>query len=275
MQGAIVSWPHFADGIRRLVTIVQQLICWAGAVLLQQEIPDNLSTWMLLRCSFCLWIPACIIWKTLQQESNYGLFCRMILILNSWKHSIWHVHSVPVTSQNLCSLGQGQNPYVFSKSDIIKFVFIHMWPNLAGCVCRFCGVQIYLLLWMQGVQGSQFLKSSSSVSQSWPPMSQRWHNSQGCQQTLGSKLSKLLPRSKVGGLCFSCKTWNNCLIGTAYLWQFLMFVGAMGDAREIMFPLVLKHDSQWVALLTFWPQPKDLKVSFGLFVPPDMLVAFW
>ncbi len=30
-----------------------------------------------------------------------------------------------------------------------------------------------------------------------------------------------------------------------------------------------------VALLTFWPQPKDLKVSFGLFVPPDMLVAFW
>jgi hypothetical protein len=30
-----------------------------------------------------------------------------------------------------------------------------------------------------------------------------------------------------------------------------MFVGAMGGAREIMFPLVLKHDSQWVALLTF------------------------
>ncbi|CAK9215837.1 unnamed protein product [Sphagnum troendelagicum] len=54
VQGAIVSWPHLADGIRRLVTIVQQLICWAGAVLLQQEIPDNLSTWMLLR--MCLQI---------------------------------------------------------------------------------------------------------------------------------------------------------------------------------------------------------------------------
>ncbi|KAH8970677.1 hypothetical protein BDL97_02G101200 [Sphagnum fallax] len=44
VQGAIVSWPHFADGIRRL----------AGAVLLQQEVPDNLSTWMLLR--MCLQI---------------------------------------------------------------------------------------------------------------------------------------------------------------------------------------------------------------------------
>jgi len=105
---------------------------------------------MLLRCSFHLWIPACNIWKTLQQESNYGLFCRLILILNSWKHSIWHVHSIPVTSQNLWSLELGQNPYVFSKSDIIKFVFIHMWPNLAGCVCRLCGVQIYLLFWMRG-----------------------------------------------------------------------------------------------------------------------------
>ncbi|CAK9217838.1 unnamed protein product [Sphagnum troendelagicum] len=56
VQGAIVSWPHLADGIRRLVTIVQQLICWAGAVLLQQEIPDNLSTWMLLRmCLQIVW----------------------------------------------------------------------------------------------------------------------------------------------------------------------------------------------------------------------------
>jgi hypothetical protein len=38
---------------------------------------------------------------------------------------------------------------------------------------------------------------------------------------------------------------DTCLIGTAYLWQFLMLVGAMGDAREIVFPLVLKHDNQW------------------------------
>jgi hypothetical protein len=53
-----------------------------------------------------------------------------------------------------------------------------------------------------------------------------------------------------------------------------MFVGAMGDAREIMFPLVLKHDNQWGCFAHLLTSTKGLESFFGLFVPPDMLVAF-
>jgi hypothetical protein len=99
---------------------------------------------MLLRCSFHLWIPACIIWKTLQQESNYGLFGRMILILSSWKHSIWHVHSVPVTSQNLWRLGLGQI-LMCSLSQILSSLCsficdLILQDVFADCVeCKFTG----------------------------------------------------------------------------------------------------------------------------------------